>query len=195
MRIEENKLVSVHAASAADVEPQYDTKAAIPYTELLAGFCSRLEYADIPADVVARTKLCILDSVGTMLAGATTELGASVYRAATGFETSAISTVFGFRTRSSPTAAALVKAEAYWARLCAERWNKASLNLAQHGNSWKRLASSSGAGNPPWPCATAFSATTRASAPVLPPGPAAPTRCSFTRPRPTTSPAWPSRTT
>jgi 2-methylcitrate dehydratase PrpD len=108
MRIEEDKLVSVHAASAAEVEPQYDPKAAIPYTELLAGFCSRLEYADIPADVIARTKLCILDSIGTMLAGATTELGASVYRAATSFETSAISTVLGFGTRSSPTAAALV---------------------------------------------------------------------------------------
>jgi 2-methylcitrate dehydratase PrpD len=100
--------VSVPAASATEVVKQIDPKGTIPYTALLAEFCSRLQYEDIPADVVARTKLCILDSVGTMLAGATTELGASVYRAATCFETSLISTVLGFGARSSPTAAALV---------------------------------------------------------------------------------------
>ena len=78
------------------------------YTEQLATFCAGLRYADIPRDVVARTKLCMLDSIGTMLAGATTPLGASAHRAATRFEPAAIATVLGTGQRTSPTAAALI---------------------------------------------------------------------------------------
>ena len=62
----------------------------------------------LPADVVAKTKLCILDSIGTMLAGATTELGASVYRAAARFETAAFRRALGLQRARLPPSAALV---------------------------------------------------------------------------------------
>jgi 2-methylcitrate dehydratase PrpD len=100
--------MSAHATAEATLTKQDDQNRAIPYTELLARFCSDLKYADIPDDVVARTKLCILDSIGTILAGATTQLGASAYRAGTRFEMAQISTVLGFGMRTSPTGAALV---------------------------------------------------------------------------------------
>lgn len=35
--------------------------------------------------------------------------------------------------------AALVSNEKYWSRLSCGRWDKATLNLALHGQSWKRL--------------------------------------------------------
>ena len=34
---------------------------------------------------------------------------------------------------------ALIEAEKYWSRLARERWNPQNLNLALHGQSWKRL--------------------------------------------------------
>src|SRR5450631_561093 len=77
-------------------------------TERLASFCTALDFARIPADVVAKTKLCILDNIGTILAGATTALGASAYRAAAQFETAGVATVLGMGKRVSPPVAALV---------------------------------------------------------------------------------------
>ena len=104
--------MSAHATAESTLTKQDDQNRTIPYTELLASFCSDLKYADIPDDVVARTKLCILDSIGTILAGATTRLGASAYRAGTRFEMAQISTVLGFGMRTSPTGAALVNGTA-----------------------------------------------------------------------------------
>jgi 2-methylcitrate dehydratase PrpD len=77
-------------------------------TERLATFCAALDFAKIPTDVVAKTKLCILDSVGTILAGATTALGARAYHAAAQFETTGAATVLGMGKRVSPPVAALV---------------------------------------------------------------------------------------
>ena len=82
--------------------------AAEAYTERLAAFCSALDYEALPADVVAKTKLCILDSIGTILAGATTSLGARAHRAGTRFDTSPDAVVLGFGARVSAPAAALV---------------------------------------------------------------------------------------
>jgi len=77
-------------------------------TEQLAEFCAALAYERIPADVADKTKLCILDSVGTMLAGATTTLGLDAYRAGTRFDTARWSTVLGLGRKASPPTAALV---------------------------------------------------------------------------------------
>lgn len=77
-------------------------------TETLAAFCSGLRLDAIPGDVIERTKLCILDSIGTIVAGATTGLGRSVFRAATRFEEASVAAVLGMGERTSPPAAALV---------------------------------------------------------------------------------------
>jgi 2-methylcitrate dehydratase PrpD len=95
------------AAALAAPEPVSDSDGTA-CTERLARFCAELDFAAIPADVVAKTKLCILDSIGTILAGATTTLGDSAYRAAAQFETTGASTVLGMGKRVSPPVAALV---------------------------------------------------------------------------------------
>src|SRR5690242_19939993 len=77
-------------------------------TQALAEFCASLDYAKLPEDVVAKTKLCILDSIGTMIAGSTAELGRAVHRAAARFDTAAVASVLGMGCRISPPAAALV---------------------------------------------------------------------------------------
>ena len=78
------------------------------YTQRLAEFCATLQYERIPADVIDKTKLCILDSIGTVLAGATTRLGMNAMRAGARFETESIASVLGVGRRISPPAAALV---------------------------------------------------------------------------------------
>jgi 2-methylcitrate dehydratase PrpD len=78
------------------------------YTQRLVEFCCKLDCAMLPADVVNKTKLCILDSIGTMLAGATTNLGASALRAGARFASEPIATVVGMKQRVSPPSAALV---------------------------------------------------------------------------------------
>jgi 2-methylcitrate dehydratase PrpD len=87
-----------------------DTEAEPPraYTKRLAEFCAALDYGQVPADVIEKTKLCIQDSIGTILAGATTTLGINVLRAGAQFETEAIASVLGTGRRISPPAAALV---------------------------------------------------------------------------------------
>jgi 2-methylcitrate dehydratase PrpD len=77
-------------------------------TDRLAGFCAGLALDSLPADVVERTKLCVLDSIGTIVAGATTDLGRGVFRAATRFEATGAASVLGMAARTSPPAAALV---------------------------------------------------------------------------------------
>jgi 2-methylcitrate dehydratase PrpD len=77
-------------------------------TERLADFSAALAYQRIPADVAEKTKLCILDSVGTMLAGATTTLGMNAFRAGARFDTARCATVVGLGARVSPPNAALV---------------------------------------------------------------------------------------
>jgi 2-methylcitrate dehydratase PrpD len=78
------------------------------YTQRLAEFCATLRYERIPADVIDKTKLCILDAIGTILAGGTTRLGMSAVRAGARFETESVASVLGLGRRISPPAAALV---------------------------------------------------------------------------------------
>lgn len=96
-------MTSVRTVATRIPEP-----AAKGVTERLAGFCAGLTLETIPADVVERTKLCILDSIGTIVAGATTGLGRSVFRVATLFEATGSASVLGTAARTSPPAAALV---------------------------------------------------------------------------------------
>lgn len=78
------------------------------YTETLAAFCAQLRYEDLPQDVVHRAKLCLLDSVGVMLAGATTEIGKRTLDAALRFEPQGAATAIGSVHAVSPPAASLV---------------------------------------------------------------------------------------
>lgn len=77
-------------------------------TEKLGAFCSGLDLGAVPADVIARTKLCLLDSIGTIIGAAETELGRRVFAAATRFEAAEIAWVPCSVSRISPTAAALI---------------------------------------------------------------------------------------
>jgi 2-methylcitrate dehydratase PrpD len=78
------------------------------YTEQLATFCAGLRYDDLPADVVLRARLCLLDSIGVMLAGAATDIGARTRTFATRFGGEAIASIVGAPERTSPSNAALV---------------------------------------------------------------------------------------
>ena len=84
------------------------TQSAQGCTQRLAEFCCELDYSRLPDDVIEKTKLCVLDSIATMLSGATTTLGASAFRAGARFDSAPIATVLGFGERVSPPSAALV---------------------------------------------------------------------------------------
>ena len=49
-----------------------------PLASEVAAWVAGLTFTDLPADVVATTKLRVLDVIGLSLAGSTTPLGASV---------------------------------------------------------------------------------------------------------------------
>lgn len=100
------ELQTVHRGSASS--PGRRADAHPPITAQLAHFCAELDFAAIPRDVVDKTKLCLLDSVGTMLAAATTSLGLNALRAAARFDTQPIASVLGTQARVSPPVAALV---------------------------------------------------------------------------------------
>ena len=85
-----------------------EPKAAAAYTESLAHFCADLRFENLPGDVVRKTKLCILDAIGTIVAGSTTQLGQAALHAATRFETSGAARILGTTRTASPPAAALV---------------------------------------------------------------------------------------
>jgi 2-methylcitrate dehydratase PrpD len=84
----------------------------VSYTDRLASFCAGLDVASIPVDVIERTKLCVLDGIGTMLAGSTAELGQRVLAAAATFDATPIATVIGTSRRVSPATAAMVNGTA-----------------------------------------------------------------------------------
>ena len=56
---------------------QSDT-AGTPLASEVASWVAGLGFADLPADVIATTKLRVLDVIGLSLAGSTTALGRSV---------------------------------------------------------------------------------------------------------------------
>ncbi len=73
----------------------------------LAQWAAGVESTRLPAEVVAETKLRILDILGAMLGGTETELAGKVRRAAAA-EAGNAATLVGFPDRASPATAALV---------------------------------------------------------------------------------------
>jgi 2-methylcitrate dehydratase PrpD len=76
----------------------------------VAAWVSTVEYEDLPVDVVASTKLRILDVIGLALAGADTPFGASTRAAILALSPSGPCRVLGTGERVSLTAAALANA-------------------------------------------------------------------------------------
>ena len=76
-------------------------------TEELSRFVAELSVEKVPADVLHRTKLCILDCLGTIVAAADSDPGKSILKAASLFNSSDVATVFGTKQKLSPPKAAL----------------------------------------------------------------------------------------
>jgi len=77
-------------------------------TDRLASFAASLQFADIPADVVYKAKLSLLDTVGVILSASATNGAQAILQAATVFDKSDTCTIIGTRRRAAPTTAALV---------------------------------------------------------------------------------------
>jgi 2-methylcitrate dehydratase PrpD len=77
-------------------------------TAQLAAWASRLRYEDIPADVLDKIRLSIVDTLGVILAASTTEGANGIVEAATRFDSRRGATVLGSGCEASPAAAALV---------------------------------------------------------------------------------------
>jgi 2-methylcitrate dehydratase PrpD len=76
----------------------------------LARWATSVRFEDLPADVVASTKLRVMDVIGLALAGAETDFGRSVCAAALALSPPGPATILGFgdrvgvATAASPTA-------------------------------------------------------------------------------------------
>jgi 2-methylcitrate dehydratase PrpD len=74
----------------------------------LAGWVARLRYQDLPAEVVADSRLRVLDIIGLALAATTLPLGRAVRRAAASLGGGSAAETIGFGDRTSAALAALV---------------------------------------------------------------------------------------
>lgn len=79
----------------------------VPLSSELATWASRLRFEDLPEDVVAATKLRIMDVIGLSLAGAETEFGRCTRAAVVAISPAGPCRVIGFGDRVGVTAAAL----------------------------------------------------------------------------------------
>src|SRR3954468_17881888 len=79
-----------------------------PYTRGMAGFVAGLHYDQIPADVIARIKLLILDSLGCALYGVDLEWSRILMRTLTQIDKTSACGVWGTSIRLSAPHAALV---------------------------------------------------------------------------------------
>ncbi|MBC7778934.1 MAG: MmgE/PrpD family protein [Proteobacteria bacterium] len=78
------------------------------YTRGIAGFVSKLTYADIPPEVIARIKLLMLDALGCALYGADLEWSRMLQRTLSEVDTTRTCPVWGTDLRLSAPHAALV---------------------------------------------------------------------------------------
>ncbi len=76
------------------------------YTKKLADFCADLRYADIPENVVAKIKWCILDNLGIILGATQTQFGATILEYIKLLGDREEATVLGFGLKSSSRNAA-----------------------------------------------------------------------------------------
>jgi len=81
-----------------------------PLAMQLAAWASRLTFNDLPGDVVAATKLRVLDVIGLALAGSETPFGHSTRTAALALSPSGSSRIFGSGERVAPGTAAFANA-------------------------------------------------------------------------------------
>lgn len=77
-------------------------------TARLAEFCATLTFEQIPKDVIDKAKLCILDSLGCMIFGASLPSVRRLEALAASEASGAAATVFGSKLRTSAALAALV---------------------------------------------------------------------------------------
>ncbi|MCL4459925.1 MAG: MmgE/PrpD family protein [Chloroflexi bacterium] len=80
------------------------------YTLKLVEFCADLRYGDIPADVLRKTKLCILDNLGTILAASNTVDGQRIAEFVNEMGDRPESTILGFGFKTSSRSAAFANA-------------------------------------------------------------------------------------
>jgi 2-methylcitrate dehydratase PrpD len=78
-----------------------------PLSTELARWAAGVTFQDLPADVVAATKLRVLDVIGLALAGAETDFGRSVHEAALALSTPGPCRILGFGGRVGVATAAL----------------------------------------------------------------------------------------
>lgn len=81
-------------------------------TRQLAEFAARLRFSDIPAEAVERIKLCLLDSLGCCIFGATLPWTRKVAALAMVEQAAPVATLIGMNAKSSPALAALVNGTA-----------------------------------------------------------------------------------
>ena len=79
-----------------------------PHTRAIAQFVSALRYEDVPAEVVARIKLLMLDSLGCALYGADLEWSRILRQTLAKVDTTKACRVWGTAERLSAPHAALV---------------------------------------------------------------------------------------
>ncbi|MGA2212738.1 MAG: MmgE/PrpD family protein, partial [Bryobacteraceae bacterium] len=77
-----------------------------PLSTELARWAASVTFEELPQDVVAATKLRVLDVIGLALAGAETDFGRSVRSAALALSTPGPCRILGFRDRVSVATAA-----------------------------------------------------------------------------------------
>jgi 2-methylcitrate dehydratase PrpD len=78
-----------------------------PFSKALSQWTSQLQFSDLPDDVVAATKLRVLDVLGLALAGAETEFGRAVRKTALAAASPGPCRILGTGDRAGVTAAAL----------------------------------------------------------------------------------------
>jgi 2-methylcitrate dehydratase PrpD len=78
----------------------------LPLSTELARWAAGLTFEDLPQDIVAATKLRVLDVIGLALAGAETDFGRSVRNAALAISTAGPCRILGFPDRVAVTTAA-----------------------------------------------------------------------------------------
>src|SRR5688572_21213326 len=81
-----------------------------PLASQLAASVSRLTFDDLPGDVVAATKLRVLDVIGLALAGSETPFGHSTRAAALALSPAGTSRIFGTGEKVAPAIAAFANA-------------------------------------------------------------------------------------
>lgn len=88
------------------------TVTAPPVTRLLSEFAVKLRYEDLPEDIIANAKRCILDSLGCGLYGSSKPWSGAVARMVEHLGQKPSATAWGLRTKADPLGAAFINGTA-----------------------------------------------------------------------------------